>query len=82
MAIRREGQGIDEKGFDAHGKCIVALDPRYFRPTEVETLLGDPGKARDNLGWIPRISFDEQVAEMAQADFTAAKRDISETRRI
>ena len=75
MAIRWEGQGVDEKGFDTHGQCIVAVDPRYFRPTEVETLLGDPGKARDKLGWTPRISFDELVAEMVREDLKAAERD-------
>ena len=75
MAIRWEGQGVDEKGFDAHGQCIVAVDPRYFRPTEVETLLGDPGKARDKLGWTPRITFDELVSEMVREDLKAAERD-------
>lgn len=75
MAIRWEGQGVDEKGFDAHGKCIVAVDPRYFRPTEVETLLGDPSKAKNKLGWTPKISFDELVAEMVREDLKAAERD-------
>ncbi len=75
MAIRWEGRGIDEKGFDAHGKCIVAVDPRYFRPTEVETLLGDAGKARQKLGWTPKITFDELVAEMVREDLKAAERD-------
>jgi len=75
MEIRWEGHGVDEKGFDAHGKCIVAVDPRYFRPTEVETLLGDPGKAKQKLGWTPRITFDELVAEMVREDLKAAERD-------
>ena len=75
MAIRWEGRGIDEKGFDAHGKCIVVVDPRYFRPTEVETLLGDAGKARQKLGWTPKITFDELVAEMVREDLKAAERD-------
>jgi len=75
MQIRWEGQGVDEKGFDANGKCIVAVDPRYFRPTEVETLLGDPGKAKARLGWTPKISFDELVAEMVREDLKAAERD-------
>ena len=57
MQIRWEGQGVEEKGYDANGKCIVAVDPRYFRPTEVETLLGDPSKANEKLGWTPKISF-------------------------
>ncbi|HQT33623.1 MAG: GDP-mannose 4,6-dehydratase [Thiobacillus sp.] len=75
MAIRWEGQGVDERGFDVHGKCIVAVDPRYFRPTEVETLLGDPSKAKDKLGWTPKITFDELVAEMVREDLKAAERD-------
>jgi len=56
-------------------KCIVAVDPRYFRPTEVETLLGDPSKAKSKLGWTPKISFDELVAEMVREDLKAAERD-------
>jgi len=75
MNIRWEGRGIGEKGFDIHGKCIVAVDPRYFRPTEVETLLGDPDKAKKKLGWSPKISFDELVAEMVLEDLKAAERD-------
>jgi GDPmannose 4,6-dehydratase len=54
---------------------IVAVDPRYFRPTEVETLLGDATKAREKLGWQPRISFQELVAEMVREDLKAAERD-------
>ena len=75
MRVRWEGQGVDEKGYDAAGRCIVAVDPRYFRPTEVETLLGDAGKARAKLGWTPRITFDELVAEMVREDLKAAERD-------
>ena len=75
MQIRWKGQGIDEKGYDASGKCIVAVDPRYFRPTEVETLLGDPSKAKVKLGWTPKISFGELVSEMVQEDLKSAKRD-------
>ncbi len=69
------GQGVDEKAVDAHGNVVVAVDPRYFRPTEVETLLGDAGKAQRELGWVPRTSFDELVREMVESDLTAAKRD-------
>ena len=69
------GTGIEEKGFDASGRCIVAVDPRYFRPTEVETLLGDASKARQRLGWTPRISFKELVSEMMCEDLKAAERD-------
>lgn len=75
LAIRWEGSGVDEKGFDSEGCCIVAVDPRYFRPTEVETLLGDATKAREKLGWTPATSFEALVAEMVQEDFSSAKRD-------
>jgi GDPmannose 4,6-dehydratase len=75
MEIRWEGQGVDEKGYDTHGKCIVAVDPRYFRPTEVETLLGDPTKAKDKLGWTPKTTFAELVAEMVREDLKSAERD-------
>lgn len=75
MHIRWEGKGIDEKGIDANGRTIVAVDPRYFRPTEVETLLGDASKARAKLGWTPRTSFKELVAEMVREDLKAAERD-------
>jgi len=57
------------------GQVIVQVDPRYFRPTEVETLLGDPSKAKQKLGWTPTTSFEELVREMVEADYTAARRD-------
>lgn len=69
------GTGVEEKGYDSSGKCIVAVDPRYFRPTEVETLLGDPSKAKNKLGWAPRITFNELVAEMVREDTKSSKRD-------
>jgi GDPmannose 4,6-dehydratase len=75
MTIRWEGKGVDEKGFDARGKCVVAVDPRYFRPTEVETLLGDPTKAREKLGWTPKTRFEDLVAEMVREDLKSAERD-------
>ncbi|WP_243311222.1 GDP-mannose 4,6-dehydratase [Fundidesulfovibrio agrisoli] len=76
IPVRFEGQGVDEKGYHAEtGQCIVAVDPRYFRPTEVETLLGDPSNAREKLGWEPRITFKQMVAEMIQADLRDAERD-------
>ena len=75
LSIRWEGHGIDEKGFDAKGKCVVAVDPRYFRPTEVETLLGDASRAKEKLGWTPKISFQELVREMMREDLKAAERD-------
>jgi len=74
--IRWEGEGVDEKGYDTEtGQCIVAVDPRYFRPTEVETLLGDPSKAKEKLGWTPKITFEEMVHEMMEHDLELAKRD-------
>ncbi|MEK7323066.1 MAG: GDP-mannose 4,6-dehydratase [Pseudomonadota bacterium] len=71
-----KGAGVEEKGIDkATGRCIVAVDPRYFRPTEVETLLGDASKAKAKLGWAPKIKFKELVAEMVREDLKAAERD-------
>jgi GDPmannose 4,6-dehydratase len=69
------GSGVDEKAVDKGGNLVVAVDPRYFRPTEVETLLGDASKAKRELGWVPRISFDELVREMVECDLKAAERD-------
>ncbi len=75
LAINWKGEGIGEKGYDENGKCIVAVDPRYFRPAEVETLLGDASKAKEKLGWIPKITFKELVSEMMREDLKAAERD-------
>lgn len=75
IKITWKGQGVDEKGFDAQGRCVVAVDPRYFRPTEVETLLGDPTKAKEKLGWTPKTTFAELVSEMVREDLKAAERD-------
>jgi GDPmannose 4,6-dehydratase len=75
LAISWEGEGLSERGYDDKGKCLVAVDPRYFRPTEVESLLGDASKAKEKLGWIPKITFKELVAEMMSADLAAAERD-------
>ncbi len=75
MDLRWEGRGAAEKAFDAQGRCVIAVDPRYYRPTEVETLLGDAGKAREKLGWTPRIDFARLVTEMVREDLTAARRD-------
>ena len=75
MTITWKGEGVDEKGYDQNGRCIVAVDPRYFRPTEVETLLGDASKARNKLGWVPRTTFAQLVAEMVREDLKAAERD-------
>jgi GDPmannose 4,6-dehydratase len=75
ITMRWNGAGVHEKGYDGTGRCIVRVDPRYFRPTEVETLLGDPRKAEAKLGWKPRITFAELVAEMARSDLREAERD-------
>lgn len=75
ISVTWKGEGVDEKGYDASGRCIVAIDPRYFRPTEVETLLGDATKAKIKLGWEPRITFKELVSEMMLEDMKAAERD-------
>lgn len=75
LTIRWEGLGVEEKGFDNEGRCVVAVDPRYFRPTEVETLLGDATKAKEKLGWVPETSFDDLVAEMVREDLKSAQRD-------
>jgi len=87
MDIRWEGQGVDEVGYlrdsssrssSAGGKeerAIVRVDPHYFRPTEVETLLGDPTKAREKLGWVPKTGFNELVAEMVREDLKSSERD-------
>jgi GDPmannose 4,6-dehydratase len=76
LRIRWDGEGLDEVGIDSEtGQTIVAVDPRYFRPTEVETLLGDPSKAHDRLGWAPKISFEAMVQEMMQTDLELAQRD-------
>jgi GDPmannose 4,6-dehydratase len=74
--IHWEGEGIDEKGYDAQtGNLIIAVDTRYFRPAEVESLLGDSTKAREKVGWKPKISFSEMVNEMMENDIKIAKRD-------
>jgi GDPmannose 4,6-dehydratase len=75
IAMKWKGRGVDEKGYDDLDRCIVAVDPHYFRPSEVETLLGDPTKARTKLGWQPRISFRELIAEMVREDLKSAERD-------
>jgi GDPmannose 4,6-dehydratase len=81
MQISWEGEGTAECGRDAVSqKVIVRVDARYFRPTEVDSLLGDPSRARQKLGWQPRISFAELVREMTEADLQIARRDKSAAR--
>ena len=76
LEITWRGTGADEVGLDANGRAIVAVDPRYYRPTEVETLLGDPTRAREELGWQPRTTFSDLVREMTARDLEEAKRDV------
>ena len=85
IKLEFQGEGIDEVGIVTEvkgdkapgvkvGQTIIAIDPRYFRPAEVETLLGDPTKAKEKLGWVPQISFEELVQEMVACDLDIAKR--------
>jgi GDPmannose 4,6-dehydratase len=85
IVVEWRGEGVDEVGVVTAnhgdespvraGQVIVRVDPRYFRPTEVETLLGDPLKAKQKLGWSPKTTFSELVSEMISSDYDAAKRD-------
>jgi GDPmannose 4,6-dehydratase len=75
IRLNWSGHGIEEKAFDADGHCVVAIDPGYFRPAEVDTLIGDATKARTKLGWKPRTTFRELVAEMVASDLRGAERD-------
>ncbi|MGH8503211.1 MAG: GDP-mannose 4,6-dehydratase [Gammaproteobacteria bacterium] len=76
IRLRWEGEGVREKGYNkATGQCVIAVDPRYFRPTEVETLLGDSAKAREQLGWTPKTSFEQLTREMVAEDLLIAKHD-------
>jgi GDPmannose 4,6-dehydratase len=76
MRIEWRGEGLDEQGVDARsGRTVVRVDPRYFRPTEVETLLGDTTKARSKLGWQPEHTFQDLIREMVASDLEDARRD-------
>jgi GDPmannose 4,6-dehydratase len=76
IKLQWTGKGVEEHAVDdATGRSIVKVDPRYFRPTEVDTLLGDPTKAREKLGWRSELSFDALVKEMVHEDLEAARRD-------
>ncbi|KAB2917438.1 MAG: GDP-mannose 4,6-dehydratase [Hyphomicrobiaceae bacterium] len=75
LTVSWQGNGVEERGVDQNGRVIVAIDPRYFRPSEVETLLGDSSKARARLGWRPRTSFAELVSEMMRRDLAEAERE-------
>jgi GDPmannose 4,6-dehydratase len=76
MQIEWRGKGVNEQGIDTvTGRTVVKVDERYFRPTEVETLLGDPSKARTQLGWKAEIGFETLVHEMVDSDLEHARRD-------
>jgi GDPmannose 4,6-dehydratase len=76
MTLTWKGQGLEERAINENGKVIVKVDPKYFRPAEVETLLGDATKAKTKLGWTPKISFEELVKEMTYSDLELAKRQV------
>lgn len=76
IQLEWRGKGLLERGYDEKGQCIIAIDPDYFRPTEVDTLQGDASKAKQKLGWSPKISFDELVEEMVQVDLRHAEREL------
>lgn len=77
LEIHWEGEGVEEKGYLHDGRCIVEVDPGYFRPTEVDTLLGDATKAREKLGWTAKCSFQELVEEMVEYDLAEAARELA-----
>jgi GDPmannose 4,6-dehydratase len=81
MTLSWSGTGVDEvatwvEGNNGKGKAVVKIDTRYYRPTEVETLLGDPTKAKEKLGWVPEITLDEMITEMVASDLQAAKQKV------
>jgi len=76
IATGEQGSGVDEKGYDENGKCRIQVDPRYFRPTEVDSLLGDASLAKEKLGWQPRITFKQLVTEMVQSDLKEAEGEV------
>ena len=73
ISLRFEGSGLDERAYDQNGRTIVQVDPRYFRPTEVDSLLGDSSKAREKLKWAPKVTFEELVKEMVWSDLKLAE---------
>jgi GDPmannose 4,6-dehydratase len=75
IQLRWEGSGVNEKAYDQNGNLLVSVDARYFRPSEVETLLGNAAKAQKELGWVPKTSFEQLVEEMVREDLKSAERD-------
>ena len=78
MRLRWTGKGINTKAFDKNGKCIIECDKRYYRPTEVDALLGDSSKAKKLLKWKPKISFEKLVKEMLDYDYKTLKNTYGE----
>ena len=76
LPLRWEGSGVEERGIDESGEVRVQVDPRYFRPTEVDLLLGDPTKAREELGWTPKVGFEDLVRTMVQEDLNLFRREV------
>lgn len=77
IRVSWKGEGVEEKGFAEDGRCIVSVDPKHFRPTEVDSLLGDASKAREKLGWKSKTSFEKLVSEMALEDYRIAQRELT-----
>ena len=77
LPLRWEGEGSDERGYAPDGRLLIEVDPRYFRPTEVELLLGDPTKSREAFGWEPKVTFKELVEIMVDADLELVRRDVT-----
>ncbi len=77
IRVNWKGEGVEEKGFAEDGRCIVSVDPKHFRPTEVDSLLGDASKAREKLGWKSKTSFEKLVSEMALEDYRIAQRELT-----
>ena len=73
MGITWQGEGVDEVGVDESGRVLVEVDPRYFRPSEVDSLVADPSKARAGVGWEPKVSFEELVERMVETDLRAVE---------
>jgi GDPmannose 4,6-dehydratase len=76
IVIKWNGKGVDEKGYDSKtGQCLIEVDSNYFRPAEVDSLLGDSTKAKEKLGWVAKTSFSCLVSEMVNEDLILAERD-------
>jgi GDPmannose 4,6-dehydratase len=81
LPLTWEGEGVSERGVAADGRVLIEVDPSYFRPTEVDVLCGDPTKARERLGWEPKVTFRELVDIMVDADMDLVRREVTLERR-